>query len=392
MQKKDELGKRILEKLHAAGYEAFFVGGFVRDSLLDLPTKDIDITTNATPLEVKDLFNKVISTGEKYGTVTVLYKDIPFEVTTYRSEQHYHDHRRPSRVQFAKTLKEDVSRRDFTINQLIMDIDGDIIDYHDGLTDLKNHVIRTINDPLERFKEDALRIMRAFRFAAKLGFNIEENTLEAIKESRELLKEIAIERIQDELIKLFDEPHKKAALKAMEKTKVTNVLFKESSSIERLITDNPYDHEIALSVLMIEGENIESLFKLSKKLIQTCKQLARIHHISTEEGFTKALLFTEGKEAILKANNLNKLYGFYEDPETLKTTYDALPIKAVCDLAFRGEHIIKQFDIKNRSHIGFIIDELILRVINNHVSNDYETLKKEAQTIKNRLEKSDYYE
>ncbi|MFW5864623.1 MAG: CCA tRNA nucleotidyltransferase, partial [Candidatus Izemoplasmataceae bacterium] len=218
MQKTLQNGKRILKKLHASGYEAFFVGGFVRDSLLNLPTKDIDITTNATPLEVKDLFNKVISTGEKYGTVTVVIDNTPFEVTTYRSEQAYHDYRRPSGIQFAKTLKEDVSRRDFTINQLIMDVDGDIIDYFDGLNDLKNGIIKTINDPYERFKEDALRMMRAFRFVAKLGFKIEENTLKAITSSRDLLKEIAIERIQDELIKLFDEPYKQHAISAMQET------------------------------------------------------------------------------------------------------------------------------------------------------------------------------
>lgn len=392
MQKTYEFGKRILEKLHAAGYEAFFVGGFVRDSLLNLTTKDIDITTNATPLEVKDLFNKVISTGEKYGTVTVLINQIPFEVTTYRSEQAYHDHRRPSRIQFAKTLKEDVSRRDFTINQLIMDVDGDIIDYHDGLTDLKNHLIRTINDPFERFKEDALRIMRAFRFSAKLGFEIEKNTLNAIEASRDLLKEIAIERIQDELLKLFDEPHKNHALKAMQETKVTETLFEYPHAFNLLTKDIPYDHVIALSVLLIEGEDLESKFRLSKKLLHTCKQLARIHRISKEEGFTKVLLFTEGIDAILKANALNRLYGFYSDEASLIEIYNALPIKAVCDLAFKGEHIIKHFELKNRSHIGFIIDELILSVINHHVPNNYDALKKEAEIIKNRLEKSDYYE
>jgi tRNA nucleotidyltransferase (CCA-adding enzyme) len=392
MQKNLQNGKKILKKLHDAGYEAFFVGGFVRDSLLNLPTKDIDITTNATPLEVKDLFNKVISTGEKYGTVSVMIDHTAFEVTTYRSEQSYHDHRRPSRIDFAKTLKEDVSRRDFTINQLIMDIDGDIIDYHQGLTDLNHKIIRTINDPNDRFKEDALRIMRAFRFAAKLGFTIEEETLKAIEKNRGLLNEIAIERIQDELIKLFDEPYKVNAIKAMQSSQVLKTLFQSYEAFDILTQPIPYDHTIALAVLTIEGEPIETRFKLSKKLVQTCKQLARIHTISKETGFTNQLLFTEGLEASLKANQLNRLYGFYEDDEQLKKAYEALPIKAVCELAFKGEHIIKTFDLKNRSHIGFIIDALILKVINHEVANEFNALKEAAYEIKNELEKSDYYE
>ncbi|MFW5865382.1 MAG: hypothetical protein ACOCUE_04880, partial [Candidatus Izemoplasmataceae bacterium] len=169
-------------------------------------------------------------------------------------------------------------------------------------------------------------------------------------------------------------------------------LFSVPKAFEVLNQAIDYDHLIALSVLMIEGEDIETRFKLSKKLISSCKQLARIHLISKEEGFTNRLLFNEGIEAIKKANQLNKLYGIEHDEDALVKAYNDLPIKEVCELAFKGEHIIKTFDLKNRSHIGFIIDELILSILNHQVKNTYEALKKEAEIIKNRLEKSDYYE
>ncbi|MFH5881976.1 CCA tRNA nucleotidyltransferase [Liberiplasma polymorphum] len=390
MRKHLLIGKQLLRKLHAAGYEAFFVGGFVRDTLLKLETKDIDITTNALPMEVKEVFNKVISTGEKYGTVTVIIEGVPFEVTTYRTEQNYSDYRRPDDVKYAKTLKEDLSRRDFTINQLVMDDEEDIMDYHNGLEDLNNHIIRTINDPNERFKEDALRMLRAFRFSAKLDFDIEEKTLNAIQENGELIKHIAIERIQDELMNLFSQPFKQKALKAMIKTGIHHYLFRAPLAIEFLASiDEPYDTQDAFVVLYLEGEPLEKSFKLSKKMLHDIKQVARIHALTIEDHFTPEILFTEKISACLSADKINIFYEKPSEKELIISIDKNLPIKEVCELAYKGEHIIKDMELSNRKHIGFIIDHLILEVIYQRVPNTYEALKEKAFQIKKQLEKSD---
>lgn len=193
--------KEILNTLNEAGYEAFLVGGFVRDSLLGKKTDDYDITTNATPCKVKELFSekRVIETGIKHGTVTVLSNGEPFEITTYRSDGEYLDSRHPSTVSFAVSLEEDLKRRDFTINALVADKNGEIYDYVGGISDLERKTIRTIGNPVDRFHEDALRILRAIRFSAMLGFTIEDRTVCAMNECKNLLSKISKERIASEI-------------------------------------------------------------------------------------------------------------------------------------------------------------------------------------------------
>ncbi len=225
MDKTFQYGKEIIRTLKHAGYEAYFVGGYVRDQKLNIPTSDIDITTSATIEEIKPLFKKVILTGEKYGTVTVLYNNHPYEITTYRKDGLYKDLRHPEEVTFTKTLKEDLSRRDFTINQLVMDENEHVFDHFEGLEDLNNKLIRTINNPMERFNEDALRLLRAFRFIAKLDFTLEEKTAEAISACAPLIQKIAIERIQSELDILLKYPYKEKAFKAMLKTNFSTHFF-----------------------------------------------------------------------------------------------------------------------------------------------------------------------
>lgn len=191
--------KFVLNRLNEAGYEAYLVGGSVRDFLLNKHNKDIDITTNAIPEEVKRIFVDfpVIDTGIKHGTVTILYKNLPIEITTYRIDGEYQDSRHPKEVKFTSSLKEDLSRRDFTINA--MAYNNELIDYYGGRDDLKNKMLRAVGNPNKRFEEDALRILRGLRFASNLGFSIEERTILAMRENKLLLKNISSERIQNEL-------------------------------------------------------------------------------------------------------------------------------------------------------------------------------------------------
>lgn len=194
-----------LNTLEKNGFEAYLVGGSIRDYLMDMPLGDKDITTNATPEEVRGVFSgfRVIDTGLRHGTVTVLIDGEPIEITTYRTESKYGDNRHPDSVTFSKNFSDDVLRRDFTMNGIGISADGKIRDEVGGKKDIENKIIRAIGNPTDRFSEDALRIMRAVRFASVLGFEIEKNTEKAVLEKRELLKNISAERKRDELLKLI---------------------------------------------------------------------------------------------------------------------------------------------------------------------------------------------
>lgn len=195
----------ILNKLEQAGYEAYIVGGCVRDSLMGVQPHDFDITTSALPEETKQVFAdmRVIETGIRHGTVTVLYQDEPIEITTYRIDGDYADGRHPDEVRFTRSLAEDVARRDFTMNGIAYSPKRGLFDHFDGAEDIRRGVIRCIGEPDRRFNEDALRILRALRFSAVLGFDIDADTADSIRRNRHLLERVSAERIFTELQKLL---------------------------------------------------------------------------------------------------------------------------------------------------------------------------------------------
>ena len=197
----------ILHILEKAGYEAYVVGGCVRDSILGRIPDDWDITTSAKPEQVKALFHRTVDTGLQHGTVTVLMEKEGYEVTTYRVDGEYEDGRHPKEVTFTASLEEDLKRRDFTINAMAYNPSSGLVDLFGGLEDIERKIIRCVGNPLERFTEDALRIMRAVRFSAQLGFAIEEETRKALKVLAPNLKHVSAERIQVELVKLLMSPH-----------------------------------------------------------------------------------------------------------------------------------------------------------------------------------------
>ncbi len=195
----------FVSMLEKAGYEAYFVGGFVRDMLMHNEAYDIDITTNASPDEIKKVFSgfTIIETGIKHGTVTVILNEMSAEITTYRCDGSYYDNRHPDKISFCGSLKEDLLRRDFRINAIAFNEKTGIVDLFGGISDIENKIIRCIGKPRERFKEDALRILRALRFSSVLGFKIEKETSEAIHSCKYLLKNISFERIFSELKKIL---------------------------------------------------------------------------------------------------------------------------------------------------------------------------------------------
>ena len=250
----------ILDTLHSAGFEGYAVGGCIRDSLLGKEPKDWDITTSATPKEVKSLFPHTVDTGISHGTVTVLLEREGFEVTTYRIDGKYEDSRHPKEVTFTPNLLEDLKRRDFTINAMAYNQKDGLVDAFDGVGDLRRGLIRCVGDAKQRFKEDALRLMRAVRFAAQLGFSIERETYAAICEMAGDLRRISVERIAAELVGLLvsDYPEK---IRALYESGITSVILPEFDAMMQTEQKNPHhlytvgEHTIA-ALSFVEKDKI----------------------------------------------------------------------------------------------------------------------------------------
>lgn len=234
-----EAAARIIDRLQEAGYEAYVVGGCVRDSLLGRVPEDWDITTSALPEQVKALFRRTIDTGIQHGTVTVMDKDQGYEITTYRLDGEYTDSRHPSSVSFTRSLLEDLKRRDFTINAMAYNKREGLIDAFCGIEDLEAGIIRCVGSPTRRFGEDALRIMRAVRFSAQLGFTIEEETKKAVEAMAPTLGKISKERIQTELNKLLVSGHPEY-FRVLYETGITKVILPEFDPLMTLPQNHPY--------------------------------------------------------------------------------------------------------------------------------------------------------
>lgn len=228
----------ILQQLELHGYEGFAVGGCVRDSIIGRNPQDYDVATSATPEQVKSIFSKTIDTGLKHGTVTVLIDKIPFEITTYRVEGKYINNRKPETVAFTGSLELDLSRRDFTINAMAYHPSKGLVDPFGGIQDIRARIVKTVGNANDRFEEDALRMLRAIRFSAQLGYDIETATLEAISMHHKLINNISGERIRDELNKiLLANP---MAFETMRKTKLLSQIMPELDICFDTEQNNPY--------------------------------------------------------------------------------------------------------------------------------------------------------
>lgn len=218
----------IVETLQKSGFKAYVVGGSIRDLLIGIPVYDWDITTDAIPDLVSSLFKKVIPTGVEYGTVTVMLDDGAYEVTTFRSDENYSDGRRPDKVSFTKDIRDDLSRRDFTMNAIAYDpLSKELIDPFNGRADIKAKLVRAVGDPEKRLGEDGLRSLRACRFAAKLGFEIEEKALSAISKTLDVFGKVAPERVHDEIMKMMMADKPSVGFEYMRKTGLLKLIMPE---------------------------------------------------------------------------------------------------------------------------------------------------------------------
>ena len=224
--------REVLQKLEKSGYRAYFVGGCVRDTLLQRRPQDWDVCTQAKPEETEGCFRRTIPTGKQHGTITVLHRGKCIEVTTFRADGDYRDHRRPEQVTFVPDLKEDLRRRDFTMNAIAMDLRGELFDPFQGKKDIRDRIIRAVGDPVRRFEEDALRMLRAYRFSAKLGFSIESKTKKAIEKCARLCASLAPERVHAELEGILCSAHPEILSEALHDGLLDAYLMRSKPHIE----------------------------------------------------------------------------------------------------------------------------------------------------------------
>ena len=371
----------VLEKFNKAGYEAYFVGGCVRDFLLGCEFSDIDITTNALPKEVKTIFRESIDTGIQHGTVTILVDGESYEVTTFRTEDDYIDHRTPEKVEFVSNLRDDLDRRDFTINAMALDSKGNLYDYHNGKKDLTNKIIKTVNNPNERFFEDALRMLRAFRFSSKLGFEIEDSTLDAIKKNAELIKFVSVERITNEFKKLLAGIGSKRSLELLLDSKL-NTYIPFLSDIISFVDCSKYTFCQSLYILTklnnISFEKLRDL-KLSNKEIKKIKEYERINLEFLDNRPLELILYKYDKDDIYFIVE----YFDYCDKKNIDIIN--LPISSFNDIAITSTEIISIIDKSPGPWMKEVTKKLeeaiLLNKINNTENNIVDFLKKIRDNI-----------
>lgn len=376
----------VLQRLEDAGFEAYFVGGSVRDVLLDRHVHDIDITTSAYPEEVKELFEKSIDTGIKHGTVTVLYEGESYEITTFRTESGYQDFRRPDHVTFVQNLDEDLKRRDFTINALAMDIRGQIIDLFNGVEDLKKRVIRAVGNPETRFHEDALRMMRAVRFMSQLEFKLEEKTERAIKDNHELLKKISIERIREEFVKMGLGSHSRQAFQVFLDTQLSEDIpdfagKKDLLSVYPKLQFSPTMETSLWSIIIIllkmQNESIGKFmraWKNSNAMTEKVERIINLFDLISEHAPTDYELFQAGEETLINTIDVAHILGQPISSEALVDRYMALPIKKSSELAIDGRFLIEQ-GMRPGAKLGETLNNIRKLVVSSEIENTQEAIE-----------------
>ncbi|WP_295731622.1 CCA tRNA nucleotidyltransferase [uncultured Limosilactobacillus sp.] len=389
-----EPARPVLRKIEQAGFEAYFVGGSVRDTILGDEIHDIDIATSAYPSEIKAIFKRTVDTGIQHGTVMILDHGTGYETTTFRTESGYQDFRRPDHVTFVRSLKDDLKRRDFTINALAMKEDGTVIDLFDGITDLKRHLIRAVGNPEERFHEDALRMMRAVRFAAKLNFSIDSATLQGIQNHGELLKKIAIERIEVEFTKLLLGLNPQRGLEYFLTTNLYQYCpllkthFQELKDFSQhddwsLITNDFAAWLGLLYALQIFKplaiKKFMKAWKLSNSLISEVQRAMMVLLAVQNQQVNSMILFKAGQSAVTVAS---QIADFNRLPhQDLQKMYKQLPIKKPHELAIDGDMLIRNTDIQPGPLLGKVIHQLLVLVVQGEINNDPNQLLQVAQDL-----------
>ncbi|MFY0516932.1 CCA tRNA nucleotidyltransferase [Lysinibacillus sp. UGB7] len=369
----------VIEQLEKAGFEAVVVGGAVRDALLGRPVHDVDVATNALPEEVKTVFKRTVDIGIQHGTVLVIVPAAPVEVTTYRTDGEYTDHRRPEVVHFVRSLEEDLQRRDFTMNAIAMRRDGSLVDYYGGQLDIEKGVIRAVGEAKVRFAEDALRMLRAVRFSAQLGFSIEEITLRAMQEKAADIAWIAKERLKAELDKLWLGKDVYNGIKKLQESGLDDYLhgdFHAENWRGFCVQDKLFGWSY---FAFIQGENWQDVlrsYRLSKKEMAFVKAVLAACKTLTS-GWTNMDYFTymeEELEAALYFAELRQL-DVPKPPYSILEAQTKLPIRERQDLVVNGMDLLKWSGQKRGPWIKEALQAMLEAVVNGELQNDRQQIK-----------------
>lgn len=353
----EEKALKVLQILEENGYEAYIVGGYVRDKLLSIESNDIDICTSATPKQIKEIFKS--SQSPNYGSINIIYKNTNYDITTFRRDIKYLDNRLPVKLKYIKTLKKDLLRRDFTINTICMNSKGEIIDTLNIMEDLNQKVIRTVGNPRYKLKEDCLRILRAVRFSTILNFEIEPKTRHYLTSYSYLLKKLSFQRKKQELDKIFSSINQEKGIKLL-----LELGIDKSLSLPKLKTIVPCRDIIGIWA-QLEVDDIYPFTKNEKD------QMNQIRNFLKQDIHNKYNIYKYGLYISTVVYQIKK-----EDISTLNKVYKELPIHSQSDLSVKPLDIASILQKEPDNYIKNITIDLEKQILLGNLENDYESIKK----------------
>ncbi|HCT8130080.1 TPA: CCA tRNA nucleotidyltransferase [Staphylococcus aureus] len=380
-----EQARPILEQIQDNGFEAYYVGGSVRDYVMGRNIHDIDITTSAKPDEIESIFSHTIPVGKEHGTINVVFNDENYEVTTFRAEEDYVDHRRPSGVTFVRDLYEDLQRRDFTMNAIAMDTAYKLYDYFDGQQDINNRIIRTVGIAEERFQEDALRMIRCLRFQSQLSFDIAMETFEAMRTQMADIKFLSIERIVIELTKLMRGINVEESFNHLKSLKAFNYMpYFEQLDMNQINVTEPIDLELLIAIVSVKFDINYSLkpLKLSNRQVKDINQYIQIMNalpsIITKEQLkmfvydydTNLIKNVMVAADVLKANDIQGHEPLIVNLQTIDETLHRLPMHNRKDMMVNGGVLMAHLNAKSGPWLKDVLRQIEIAIVTGKVSNE----------------------
>ena len=359
-----ETALKVLNIIEDNSYEAYIVGGFVRDYVMGIKSNDVDITTNARPKDLIRIFPNANIDNEVYGSVTVYLNNIRFEITTYRDDGNYLDNRHPDTINYVNDLKTDLKRRDFTINTICMDKAGNIVDLLSCRSDIDNKIIKTVINPLESFKIDSLRILRAIRFATTLDFELDKEVKEAIIQSKYLLKDLSINRKKEELDKIFSSPNIEKGIILIKELGLIDVLF-----LENINKIKPCSQVIGIWTML----EVDDIYPFTRNELNLMKD---IRNAIKNNPLAYTTLYYYDLYPCIVAGEIIGI-----SKKEIMDNYNSMPIHKRSDIVVDSYDLIDYLNIEDGPIMSKLWKELELNILNLEVSNTKEDLLNLAKKI-----------